>query len=56
METSAPNGVTGRIRRTVRLAAILNLAYFGVEVAVALVFPEPKRLRSLLAIVLLTFF
>jgi Co/Zn/Cd efflux system component len=36
METSAPNGVTGRMRRTVRLAAILNLTYFGVEVAVAL--------------------
>jgi Co/Zn/Cd efflux system component len=36
METSGPNGVTGRMRRTVRLAAILNFTYFGVEFAVAL--------------------
>jgi Co/Zn/Cd efflux system component len=36
METSAPNATTGRIRRAVRLAAILNLTYFGVEFAVAL--------------------
>ena len=36
METFAPNSVTGRMRRTVRLAAILNLTYFGVEFAVAL--------------------
>src|SRR6266851_4353300 len=36
METSATNSVTGRMRRTVRLAAILNLTYFGVEFAVAM--------------------
>ena len=36
METSAPNAVTGRMRRIVRLAALLNLSYFGVEFAVAL--------------------
>jgi Co/Zn/Cd efflux system component len=36
METSAPNAVTAGMRRTVRLAAILNLSYFGVEFAVAL--------------------
>src|SRR6266851_9286748 len=36
METSATNSVTGRMRRIVRLVAILNLAYFGVEFAVAL--------------------
>lgn len=36
MKTSAPNAVTGRMRRVVRLAAILNLTYFGVEFAVAL--------------------
>ena len=36
METSAPNAVTGGMRRIVRLAAILNLAYFGVEFTVAL--------------------
>jgi hypothetical protein len=31
MEISALNAVTGRKRRIIRLAAILNLAYFGVE-------------------------
>jgi Co/Zn/Cd efflux system component len=36
METSAPTAVTNRMRRTIRLAAILNLTYFGVEFAVAL--------------------
>ena len=36
METSAPNAATGGMRRIVRLAAILNLSYFGVEFAVAL--------------------
>jgi Co/Zn/Cd efflux system component len=36
VETFAPNMITGRMRRAVRLAAILNLAYFGVEFAVAL--------------------
>lgn len=36
METSAPNTVTAGMRRTVRLAAILNLTYFGIEFAVAL--------------------
>jgi Co/Zn/Cd efflux system component len=36
METTLGNAVTGRMRRTVRLAAILNLTYFGVEFAVAL--------------------
>jgi Co/Zn/Cd efflux system component len=36
METSAPDAVTGKMRRIVRLAAILNLSYFGVEFAVAL--------------------
>ncbi len=36
METTLGNAVTGRMRRTVRLAAILNLSYFGVEFAVAL--------------------
>ena len=36
MESSQPNAVTGRMGRVVRLAAILNLAYFGVEFAVAL--------------------
>jgi Co/Zn/Cd efflux system component len=36
METSAPNAVTEKMRRTVRLAAILNLTYFGVEFAVAM--------------------
>ena len=35
MESSQPNAVAG-MRRLVRLAAILNLAYFGVEFAVAL--------------------
>jgi Co/Zn/Cd efflux system component len=35
METSVPNAVTAGMRRTVRLAAILNLTYFGVEFAVA---------------------
>jgi Co/Zn/Cd efflux system component len=34
--TSAANSVKGRMRRIVRLAAILNLTYFGVEFAVAL--------------------
>jgi Co/Zn/Cd efflux system component len=34
METSSLNTVSGRMRRVVRLAAILNLAYFGVEFAV----------------------
>jgi Co/Zn/Cd efflux system component len=32
----APNAPTGRMRRIVRLAAILNFAYFSVEFAVAL--------------------
>ena len=36
METSAPSAVTGTMRRIVRLAAILNLTYFGIEFAVAL--------------------
>jgi Co/Zn/Cd efflux system component len=36
METSAPNAATGGMRRIVRLAAILNLTYFGVEFTVAL--------------------
>lgn len=36
METSAPSAVTGSMRRVVRLAAILNLTYFGVEFAVAM--------------------
>jgi len=36
MATSATNAVTGGMRRIVRLAAILNLTYFGVEFAVAL--------------------
>jgi Co/Zn/Cd efflux system component len=36
METFAPNAVTEGMRRTVRLAAILNLTYFGIEFAVAL--------------------
>jgi Co/Zn/Cd efflux system component len=35
METSSLNTVSGGMRRIVRLAAILNLAYFGVEFAVA---------------------
>ena len=35
METSPRSAVTGRMRRVVRLAAILNLAYFGIEFAVA---------------------
>jgi Co/Zn/Cd efflux system component len=35
METSSLKPVSGRMRRVVRLAAILNLAYFGVEFAVA---------------------
>jgi Co/Zn/Cd efflux system component len=35
MEMSSLNTVSGRMRRVVRLAAILNLAYFGVEFAVA---------------------
>jgi Co/Zn/Cd efflux system component len=35
METSSLNTVSGGMRRVVRLAAILNLAYFGVEFAVA---------------------
>jgi len=35
METPSLNTVSGRMRRVVRLAAILNLAYFGVEFAVA---------------------
>lgn len=36
METFAANALTGRMRRIVRLAAILNLAYFCVEFGVAL--------------------
>jgi Co/Zn/Cd efflux system component len=36
LETSSPNAVTASMRRIVRLAAILNLTYFGVEFAVAL--------------------
>ena len=36
METSAPDTTTEGVRRIVRLAAILNIAYFGVEFAVAL--------------------
>jgi Co/Zn/Cd efflux system component len=36
METSALNTVSGGMRRIVRLAAILNLAYFGIEFAVAM--------------------
>jgi Co/Zn/Cd efflux system component len=36
MEKSEPSVVTGRMRFVVRLAAILNLTYFGVEFAVAL--------------------
>ena len=35
METSSLKPVSGRMRRVVRLAAILNLAYFEVEFAVA---------------------
>jgi Co/Zn/Cd efflux system component len=35
MEMSSLNTVSGRMRRVVRLAAILNLAYFGVEFAAA---------------------
>ena len=33
METSAPDTMTEGVRRIVRLAAILNVAYFGVEFA-----------------------
>jgi Co/Zn/Cd efflux system component len=36
METSSFDAVSGRMRRIVRLVAILNLTYFGVEFAVAL--------------------
>ena len=36
METSAHNAVTGRMRRVVRLAALLNFTYFCVEFGVAL--------------------
>jgi Co/Zn/Cd efflux system component len=36
MEMSSLNRVSGGMRRVVRLAAILNLAYFGVEFAVAM--------------------
>ena len=36
METSAPDTITEGLRHVVRLAAILNIAYFGVEFAVAL--------------------
>jgi|SRR5438128_3583285 len=36
METAVPNADAEKMRRIVRLAAILNLAYFGVEFAVAL--------------------
>lgn len=35
METLAPQGTTEGMQRIVRLAAILNLAYFGIEFAVA---------------------
>ena len=35
METSSHSTISGRMRRVVRFAAILNLAYFGVEFAVA---------------------
>ena len=34
-EMFAPNAVTNRMRRIVRLVAILNLIYFGIEFAVA---------------------
>jgi Co/Zn/Cd efflux system component len=34
-ETSSLNTISGGMRRVVRLAAILNLAYFGVEFVVA---------------------
>ena len=36
METSSLNTISGGMRRIVRLSAILNLAYFGVEFAVAM--------------------
>jgi Co/Zn/Cd efflux system component len=36
METPSLNSVSGGMRRIVRLAAILNLAYFGIEFVVAL--------------------
>jgi Co/Zn/Cd efflux system component len=36
MEKSEPSPIIGRMRFVVRLAAILNLAYFGVEFTVAL--------------------
>ena len=36
MESYQSNAVTGRTGRVVRLAAILNLAYFAVEFAVGL--------------------
>lgn len=36
METSAPDTTTAGVRHIVRLAAILNVAYFAVEFAVAL--------------------
>src|ERR1700719_395021 len=36
MGTPAPSAAGGRMRRIVRLVAILNLSYFGVEFAVAL--------------------
>ena len=35
-EATQPDAVSSRIRGTVRLAAFLNIAYFGIEVAVAL--------------------
>ena len=35
METLGPHGTTEGMRRIVRLGAILNLAYFGIEFAVA---------------------
>jgi Co/Zn/Cd efflux system component len=36
MEASVPGVAARRMRQTVRLAAILNIAYFGVEFAVPL--------------------
>ena len=35
METLVPRGITEGMRRIVRLAAILNLAHFGIEFALA---------------------
>jgi hypothetical protein len=48
METPSLNTASGGMRRIVRLAAILNLAYFGVEFAVAMAIGSVSQVLPLL--------